>query len=87
MLLVLMAAGKKRGHSSLYVIISATSFDKGKVLDMEIMNKLCFVCHTNPVSEHKFKNKYKGTSGGLKVSGVLIIFSSYPKYLSHKVSW
>jgi hypothetical protein len=73
---VLMAAGKKRGHFSLSVIISATYFDKGKVLNMKIMNKLCFVCHTNPVSESKYKNKYEGTNGELKVSGVINIFSS-----------
>jgi len=38
---------------------------------MEIMNKFCFVRHINPVSEHKFKNIYEGTSGGMNVSGVL----------------
>jgi hypothetical protein len=38
---------------------------------MEIMNKFCFVRHINPVSEHKFKNSYEGTSGGMNASGVL----------------
>jgi hypothetical protein len=37
---------------------------------MQIMNKLCFVRHTNPVSGHKFKNNYQGTSGGKSVSGL-----------------
>jgi hypothetical protein len=38
---------------------------------MEIMNRLCFVRHINPVSGHKFKNNYEGTSGVTNVSGVL----------------
>jgi hypothetical protein len=48
---VLMVPEKKRGHVSLNGIISATSFDTGKVLDTEIMSKFCFVCHTNLISQ------------------------------------
>jgi hypothetical protein len=42
---------------------------------MKIINKLRFVRHTNPVSDHKFTNNYEGTSGGIKVSGVLSSFN------------
>ena len=38
-------------------------------------DKLCFVRHTNPVSGHKFKNNYEGTSGRMNVSGVLSGFN------------
>jgi hypothetical protein len=35
---------------------------------MEIMDKLCFVRHTNPVSVHKIKNNYERTRVGMSVS-------------------
>jgi hypothetical protein len=65
---------EKRGHTSLNVIISATSFDTGKVLEVEIMTKFYFVCHTNPTSQHECKKNYEGTSGGMVGAGILNIF-------------
>jgi hypothetical protein len=41
---------QKRGHTSLNGIISTTSVNRRKILDIEIMSKSCFVCHTNPTS-------------------------------------
>jgi hypothetical protein len=43
---------QKHGHTSLNGIISANSVDRGKVLGIEMMNKFCLVCHTNPASQH-----------------------------------
>jgi hypothetical protein len=50
---------QKCGYTSLNGIISATSFDTGKILDIEVKSKFCFVCHTNPTSEHKCKKNYE----------------------------
>jgi hypothetical protein len=46
---------RKLGHTSLNGIMSATYFDTGKVLNMEIMSHFCFVCHTNPTFEYDCK--------------------------------
>jgi hypothetical protein len=46
---------QKHGHTSLNGIISATSFDTGKVLDIEITSKFCFVCHKNLTFQHECK--------------------------------
>jgi hypothetical protein len=58
---------QKGGHTSLNGIVSATSSDTGKVLDMEIMSKFCFVCHTKPTFQHECKKNYEGASVGWKV--------------------
>jgi hypothetical protein len=50
---------QKCGHTSLNGIISATSFDKGKVLDVEILSKICFVCHTSQTSQHESKKEQR----------------------------
>jgi hypothetical protein len=50
---------QKWGRASLDGIISATSVNKGKVVDIGIMTKSCFVCHTNPTSQHKCKKTMK----------------------------
>jgi hypothetical protein len=39
------------------------------------MSKFSFLCHTNPTSEHKCKENYEVTSGGMEVAGVLNIFN------------
>jgi hypothetical protein len=80
---------QKHGHISLNGIIPATCVDRGKVLDIEIMNKFCFVCHTNPTSQHDCKMNHEGISGGMEGAGVLNIFNCslhtegicYTKYL------
>jgi hypothetical protein len=65
---------QKHGHTFL-TGISATSVDRGKVLDIEIMTKSCFVCHTNPTSQHECKKNHEGISGGMEGAAVLNIFT------------
>jgi hypothetical protein len=65
----------KSGHNRLNDIISTTSVDRGKVLGVEIMNKICFVCHTNPTSQHECKKNHEGISGGMEGAAVLNIFN------------
>jgi hypothetical protein len=64
---------QKRGHTSLNGIVSATSFDTGKVLDLEIMSKYCQGCIKNPeqkgIHEGCVKN-YEGSSGGMESVGI-----------------
>jgi hypothetical protein len=55
--------------------ISATSFDRGKFLDVEIMSKFWFVCHINLTSQHECKKNYGGTSCGMEGAGVLNILA------------
>jgi hypothetical protein len=57
---------QKRGHTSLYGIMSATSFDTGKVLDIEIVSKFCFVCHTNLTFQHGCKKNHEEASGAME---------------------
>jgi hypothetical protein len=69
------ATWQKHGHTSLNGIISATSVDRGNVLDIEILIKFCFACHTNPTSQHECKKNQEGISGGMEGAGVLNIFN------------
>jgi hypothetical protein len=66
---------QKLGHTSLSCIISATSVKRGKILDVEIMSKFCFVCHTNPTSQNGFKRNHERISGGMEGAGVLNMFN------------
>jgi hypothetical protein len=66
---------QKYCHNSLIDIISATFFNSEEVLGTEIMGRLCFVCHTNPTSEHMCKRNCEGTGVGREVTAVLSIFS------------
>jgi hypothetical protein len=67
----------------------ATSFDTWKVLNIGIMKKFYFVCHTNLTFQHECKNNYEGTSGGMEGTEVLNIYNRalhargicYTKYL------
>ena len=65
---------QKRGHTSLNGIVSATSFDTGKILDVEILSKFCYVCSTSPALQHNYKKNYEGSSGGMEVAGVVNLF-------------
>jgi hypothetical protein len=66
---------QKHGHTSLGGIISATSVDRGKVLDIDIMSKFCVVCLTNPTSQHECKNNHEGVSGRMEGARLLNIFN------------
>ncbi|CAN7938957.1 unnamed protein product [Ixodes hexagonus] len=70
---------QKRGHTSNNGIVSATSVDSGKVLDVEAMSKRCAKCGNKDVSsdprqKEVCQGNYQGTSGGMGVTGALNIF-------------
>lgn len=68
---------QKRGHSSLNGVITVTSFDTGKVLDVKCLSKFCFGCvhKANQSPENMAKHKaicsanYNRSSGGMEVAG------------------
>lgn len=68
---------QKRGHTSLNGILSATSLDNGKVVDVEIFSKFCN-CSSKFRSigphEEKCSSNYHGTSGAMEVAGAVKIF-------------
>jgi hypothetical protein len=54
---------QKYGHIFVNGIIPATSADRMKASDIEIMNKFPVVCHTSPISQHECKKNHEGASG------------------------
>ncbi len=66
---------QKKGHSSLNGVITATSVDTGKVIDLEIFTKFCR-CKNKLKNEHEANcgANYTGSSGGMEVEGVINIF-------------
>jgi hypothetical protein len=71
---------QKRGYKFLNGVITATSFDTGKVIDMAILSKHC----TRPDKRmhlHSCTANYRGSSGGMEVQGATEIFRrSLPTY-------
>lgn len=68
---------QKRGYTSLNGVVTVTSFDTGKVLDVEVLSKYCQGC-TKPnnrpgIHEGCVKN-YEGSSGGMETDGIQKIF-------------
>ncbi|GFX58660.1 CCHC-type domain-containing protein [Trichonephila clavipes] len=66
---------QRRGHLSLNGCVSAISIDTGKVLDMEVMSKMCRFClkkHENRIA-HECE-KHVGSSGAMEPVGVYRIF-------------
>ena len=53
---------QKRGYVSLNGIVAAASIDSGKIIDIEVMSKMCKVCENKQeiVSSEEFKTWYKG---------------------------
>lgn len=68
---------QKRGHTSLNGVVTCTSFDTGKVLDVEILSKYCKTCGSGTEKQdgHYCHKNYTGPSGGMEVAGVLRIFN------------
>lgn len=66
---------QKRGHTSLNGVVSATSFDTGKVIDVAVRSKFCR-CKDKYSNKHEEKccANYIGVSGGMEISGVKEIF-------------
>lgn len=73
---------QKRGHTSLNGIVSATSLESGKVLDIEILSKFC-LCSNKLINIHEegCSANFAGTSGAMEVAGAVKIFErSIPTY-------
>lgn len=66
---------QKRGHTSLNGVVTATSFDSGKVIDLAIRSKFCR-CKEKSKNLHDGNccANYSGVSGGIEISGVKEIF-------------
>lgn len=66
---------QRRGYSSLNGVVTATSFDTGKVLDVECLSKYCQICTVNKrkCAGTCLKN-YSGSSGGMEGVGIVRIF-------------
>ncbi|KAJ8891762.1 hypothetical protein PR048_004315 [Dryococelus australis] len=72
----------RSGHVSLHGVVTCTSVDTGKVIDVDILSKHC-TCKDKLNGKHKeaCSVNYKGTSMGMEVSGVVNIFNrSIPQY-------
>lgn len=73
---------QRRGHVSLNGIVSLTSADTTKVLDIHVMSKYC-LCPNKSIQQHleSCTANYIGTSGGMEVSGAICLFQrSVPLY-------
>lgn len=66
---------QKRGHTSIHGVITATSLDTGKVLDVECLSKYCPTCKVAHKKDHPNCHiNYQGSSGGMEVVGVNNLF-------------
>lgn len=86
---------QRRGHTSLNGVMTVTSADTGKVIDVECMTKFCHGCSKNKtngkMTAHKVecRRNYVGSSGGMEAAGAVKIFQRsevsrgvrYTKYL------
>jgi hypothetical protein len=86
-----------RGHVSLHGVVSATSIDTGKVIDVEELTKYCQRCanvkDSGKLKEHQESHvcniNFQGVSGGMEAAGAVAIFTRsvdmhgvrYTKYL------
>lgn len=64
---------QKRGHNSHHGVVAATSYDTGKILDVEILTNYCRGCKLNQ-EDHKCVKNYEGSSGGMEAAGAMEIF-------------
>ena len=64
---------QKRGHTSLNGVITATSLDNGKVIDVECLTKFCHNCKSDEPG-HVCNKNYDGFSGGMESEGVVKMF-------------
>ena len=49
----------QRGFTANHGIGFVISVDTGKVLDFEVLSKVCLVCHKNPKADDQWKLEYK----------------------------
>ncbi|GFT63374.1 uncharacterized protein TNCV_3696301 [Trichonephila clavipes] len=64
---------QKRGYTSLNGVVTVTSIDTGKVMDVDILSKYC-ACKNLPFHEKDCKRNYVGSSGAMEIQGVSKIF-------------
>lgn len=66
---------QKRGFSSPNGVVSVSSIDSGKILDVNILTKYC---HTSKVSldkSHFCSKHFEGSSGSMEVDGAVTLFA------------
>ncbi|GBL84503.1 hypothetical protein AVEN_117246-1 [Araneus ventricosus] len=66
-------SSQKRGFSSKNGLVTLTSVDIGKVLDVDIFSELC-ICPNKTNYHQKCKCNFEGYSGKMEVDGALSIF-------------
>ncbi|GFW70836.1 uncharacterized protein TNCV_4148841 [Trichonephila clavipes] len=57
---------QKRGYTSLNSVVTVTSIDTGKVIDVDILSKYC-ACKNLPFHEKDCKRNYVGSSGAMEI--------------------
>ncbi|GFV17924.1 uncharacterized protein TNCV_4020311 [Trichonephila clavipes] len=63
---------QKRGYTSLNGVVTVTSIDTGKVIDVDILSKYC-ACKNLPFHEKDCKRNYVGSSGAMEIKVILWI--------------
>ncbi|GFV60577.1 uncharacterized protein TNCV_3900111 [Trichonephila clavipes] len=66
---------QKRGFSSKNGLVTVTSVDTGKVIDVEVFSKHC-ICPNKTKHLQNCKRNFEGYSGKMEVAGALSIFQS-----------
>ncbi|GFY16229.1 uncharacterized protein TNCV_2348741 [Trichonephila clavipes] len=64
---------QKRGYTSLNGVVTVTSIDTGKGIDVDILSKYC-ACKNLPFHEKDCKRNYVGSSGAMEIQGASKIF-------------
>ncbi|GFW55435.1 uncharacterized protein TNCV_118191 [Trichonephila clavipes] len=64
---------QKGGYTSLNGVVTVTSIDTGKVIDVDILSKYC-ACKNLPFHEKDCKKNYVGSSGAMEIQGASKIF-------------
>ncbi|GBO26522.1 hypothetical protein AVEN_75277-1 [Araneus ventricosus] len=79
---------QKRGHTSHNGVVTVTSMDTGKVIDVDVLSKYC-ACKDKKNHKASCKSNFRGSSGMMEVKGACNIFkrsltfhdARYTKYL------
>ncbi|GBM86688.1 hypothetical protein AVEN_29833-1 [Araneus ventricosus] len=79
---------QKRGYTSHNGVVTVTSMDTGKVIDVDVLSKCC-ACKNKKNHETSCKSNFRGSSGMMEVKGSCNIFkrfltfhnARYTKYL------
>ncbi|GFX71865.1 uncharacterized protein TNCV_1442891 [Trichonephila clavipes] len=85
---------QKRGFSSKNGLVTVTSVDTGKVIDVEVFFSKHFICPNKTKHLQNCKRNFEGYSGKMEVAGALSIFQRsqslynvrYTKYLGDRDS-